>query len=216
VSNGEPLVTVLCATRNAREVVRLTLASLHRYMPEPATVLVADNGSTDGTLQDLRALPWLTVFSVEDRQTTSTAHGPALDWLAARVRTRYFLTLDSDVEFLAPGWLGYMLELAETQDLTALGVYEPGVARVRERLAPFVLLMRAAEFRKLYVSFQPFIRIDDAEEAQRWLARRPRVDRDYNLDADEAASYHTAAVYPTGGATVRTFTEHRRSLGGLA
>ena len=29
---------------------------------------------------------------------------------------------------------------------------------------------------------------------------RPGVDRDYNLDADEAASYHTAAFYPTGGA----------------
>jgi hypothetical protein len=104
------------------------------------------------------------------------------------------------VEFLAPGWLGDMLELAETRDLTALGVYEPGVAGVRERLAPFLLLTRRAEFRKLDVSFQPFIRIDDAEEAQRWLARPPGLDRDYNLDANEAASYPTAAFYPTGAA----------------
>src|SRR5688572_29089417 len=69
----QPRVTVICATRNAREAVRLTLSSFRRYTPEPCVVLVADNGSTDGTLDDLRAIPWLTVFSLEERRALMRA-----------------------------------------------------------------------------------------------------------------------------------------------
>jgi hypothetical protein len=63
----KPLVTVICATFNAREAVRLTFSSFRRYTPEPSIVVVADNGSIDGTLDDLRSIPWLTVISWEER-----------------------------------------------------------------------------------------------------------------------------------------------------
>ncbi|MGW6978368.1 glycosyltransferase family 2 protein [Streptomyces sp. NPDC054932] len=61
-------MTVIGATRNARLATRLTYASFHRHTLEPVRVLVADNGSTDGTLDDLRRLGWLTVFSLDERK----------------------------------------------------------------------------------------------------------------------------------------------------
>lgn len=190
-------VTVVCATRNALDAVRLTFSSFRRYTPEPCVVLVADNGSTDGTLEYLRSLRWLTVFPLEQRVGDGpgqpTGHGPTLDWLAARVETEWFLTLDSDVEFLHPNWLSRMLELAEGEDLVALGELEPAVVNYRARLAPYVLLLRTAAFASLATSFQGFTRFEDPEEARRFVERGQM----YRIDASELAEYPGATLYPT-------------------
>lgn len=63
----DPRVTVVCATRNARPAVALTFASLRRYNPGAWRIFVADNGSTDGTLEDLRALDGVDVVSLPQR-----------------------------------------------------------------------------------------------------------------------------------------------------
>ncbi len=199
-----PAVTVLCATLNARAAVRLTLASFRRYTPEPCRVWVADNGSTDGTLDDLLEMSWLSVIPLTVRRALApaaagapdaeiTSHGATLDWLAVRVRTPFFLTLDSDVEFLEAGWLTDMLDLMAGEDLDALGVYEPGFRGYRPRLAPYVLLLRTATFHAVRASFLPFVRIEDAEEARRWQARP----RGFQVQFEEIAAYRTAAFYPT-------------------
>ena len=101
------------------------------------------------------------------------SHGAALDWLVTKVRTPFFLTLDSDVEFLATGWLTEMLNLMEQMALVALGEYEPGQGGYRERLAPYILLLRTAFIRALCTSFRGFVRIEDPAEAQRWQALSP-------------------------------------------
>jgi glycosyltransferase involved in cell wall biosynthesis len=214
--SAAPLVTVLCATLNAREAVRLTFASFHRFTPEPCRVLVADNGSIDGTLADLQALPWLTVIPLEERRAAAerdgldpagpdfTEHGATLDWLAAHVETPYFLTLDADVEFLAPGWLSAMLDLAQRERLDALGLYEPGIGSYRPRLAPYVLLFATATFRSLATSFRGYTRIDDPEEARRWRSRP----RSQELSPEEAATYRTAAFYSTAAALFERLTHH--------
>jgi GT2 family glycosyltransferase len=212
----QPQTTVICATRNAREAVRLTLSSFRRYTPEPCTVLVADNDSTDGTLDDLRATPWLTVFSLQERQSQTctkagksvanfTGHGAALDWLAARVATPYFLTLDSDVEFFGPGWLSEMLACVEARGLVAIGEYEPGRVGYRPRLAPHLLLLRTDAFRALRVSFQSFEYVEDPSEVQRWCARPAS----FFVDPRELASYRTVALYATGAALFERLVQTR-------
>ena len=239
--NAHAEVTVICATRNAREAVRLTFSSFHRYTPERCTVLVADNGSTDGALDVLRRFPWIKVFSLRERralvraqsmqshqaiaalnarldrsvgslpgterallisalttqvheldilpesngQGASTGHGVTLDWLAEKVTTPFLLTLDSDVEFLATGWLREMLNLLKRASLTALGEYEPGVCGYRSRLAPHLLLLRTSALHTHHWSFRGFVSIEDPDEAKRWRARP----KSPNLDAEEAATH---------------------------
>ena len=50
-------VTVVCATYNAAPAVSLTFASFFRNHPGDRRVFVADNGSTDGALEELRRWP---------------------------------------------------------------------------------------------------------------------------------------------------------------
>lgn len=110
-----------------------------------------------------------------------------------RVRTPSFLTLDSDVEFLVSGWLTDMLDLMVGEGLDALGVHEPGFQGYRPRLAPYVLLLRTTTFQALGASFQPFVRVADAEEARRWQA----WPCGFRVEFEEIASYRTEAFYPT-------------------
>jgi hypothetical protein len=66
--NVRPLpVTIVCATRNACDAVRLTVRSLLRHTPPVARILVADNGSTDGTLEWLRAVDGIEVVALDKR-----------------------------------------------------------------------------------------------------------------------------------------------------
>jgi hypothetical protein len=241
--NGRPLVTVIGATRNVRAVTHLTYASFRRFTPEPVVVLVADNGSTDGTLEDMRLLNWLRVYSLADRRLDMEAkaerarillkrvddalddlsasiseperhilqkmrrkanvvvptleemrhHAPALNWLASHVETRYFLLLDSDVEFLQPGWLSELIAIAEQEDLGAIGEYEPGQYPCMPRLATYLLLIRTDTFRSLKTSFSSELRFSDDHERQRWYSQQ----HDDVLAASAFDGYSSAAFYDT-------------------
>lgn len=209
-------VTIICATMGACEAVQLTFYSLRRYTPEPHKILVADNSSTDGTLEFLRSLPWVTVFSIEQRlaiygrengesvawanlqkeenpndlvtcapvstnvpiqelapdsDTFLMGHGQTLDWLTARVDTPFFLTLDSDVEFLDRGWLSEMLELMKRETVDVIGQLELGNDVCQPRLTPDLMLIRTAAFRELSTSLAAFTWLENAEEALRWSAQ---------------------------------------------
>lgn len=64
-----PQLTVVCATRNARAAVRLTFASYFRYNLLDAPIFVADNGSTDGTLEELRSWSQIQLVTLVQRRT---------------------------------------------------------------------------------------------------------------------------------------------------
>ena len=186
-------VTILCATRNGADVVRLTLSSLRRSTPEAYRILVADNGSTDGTRDYLASLNWIEVFHRDPRRVL-TSHGATLDWLARKVRTRYFLTLDSDVVFLRRGWLSDLCEELEKHSAAAVGEFEPGIAGYRPRLAPYVLLFDTKRFRALHCSFRSCVLMSNSADVRRWRRRRPSE----NLDLAELCAYPSGAFYSTG------------------
>lgn len=194
-SNGvsSPDTTIVCATRNGGDAVRLTLSSLRRFTPEACRILVADNGSTDGTREYLAGLAWIELFRRDPRRTLAS-HGATLDWLARKVTTRYFLTLDSDVVFLRRGWLSDLREAMEKRGAAAVGEFEPGVAGYRPRLAPYVLLLDTERFRSLHCSFRSRVLMSDPAELRRWRRRAPGE----NLEFAELRTYRSGAFYSTG------------------
>jgi glycosyltransferase involved in cell wall biosynthesis len=186
-------VTIVCATLNGRDAVRLTLSSLRRFTPERYRILVADNGSTDGTLEYLGSLDWTALFR-RRRPPKPISHGATLDWLVQKVHTRYFLTLDSDVAFVRSDWLGEMRYALEAGKAAAVGEFEPGIGAYRPRLAPYVLLFDTERFRALKSSFESCVTFHDPAEARRW---RRRSNTEY-LSVTELESYRSAAFYSTG------------------
>lgn len=210
----QPAVTIICATMNANEAVRLTLRSLCRYYPpQSVRICIADNGSTDGTWEELQNFPHIKCFSIEERARRmglqeqlplpERLHGATLDWLISQVDTPYFLTLDSDVELVAGGIIERMLGFMRKFDLIALGEFERGLGSYKPRLAPHFLMVDTARFHGLPASFRSFVRVEDEEEAARWRARTT----DFCLDKETLDSFLTARFYPTGAALLERILE---------
>jgi hypothetical protein len=167
-------------------------------------MLVADNGSTDGTLEYLSSLDWIELFT-RGSGRTAMSHGAALDWLAQNVVTRYFLTLDSDVVFLRRGWLSDLLEIRRQADAVAVGEYEPGFGAYRPRLAPYLLLLDTERFRAVSISFEPCAVIRDPAEARRWRSRGNTEHMSYS----ELRRYRSATFYSTGAMLFEGIVETR-------
>jgi glycosyltransferase involved in cell wall biosynthesis len=181
--------------------VRLTFETLRECTPEPVSVLVADNGSTDGTFEYLSTLDWLDVVPLDHRRAERNAppdvsmHGPTLDWLVKQVETPYVVTMDSDVEFYEPGWLTALLRCtAADPNLAAVGELEPGIGGYAPRLAPYLLLLRAEVPAQLNVAFRGFSNTSDPDEVRRLQAIGPR----WRLDESELLDFPNLRVYSTG------------------
>ena len=164
-------VTIVCATRNGGDAVRLTFESLRRTTVAPLRVLVADNGSVDGTREMLGGLDWIELHRRRPGRH-APGHGATLDWLVRKVTTRLVLTLDSDVVFLRRGWLEELRAALDRSGAIAVGELEPAVGGYRARLSPALLLLDTERLRALRCSFRSYVRIDDPDEALRWR-RRP-------------------------------------------
>ncbi len=193
--------------------MRLTFETLRECTPESVEVLVADNGSTDGTLEYLSRLDWLDVVPLDRRRAERHApadlsmHGATLDWLVKQVRTPYVVTMDSDVEFYDPGWLTALTSCATSEmNLVAVGEFEPGVAGYAPRLAPHLMLMRTAVPAQLNVSFRGFSHASDPDEVKRLQAIGPR----WRMHESELRQFQSLKVYSTGAALFRAL--QRRGL----
>ncbi len=187
-------VTIVCATRNGGDAVRLTFESLRRTTVAPLRVLVADNGSVDGTREMLGGLDWIELHRRRPGRH-APGHGATLDWLVRKVTTRLVLTLDSDVVFLRRGWLEELCAALDRSGAIAVGELEPAVGGYRARLSPALLLLDTERLRALRCSFRSYVRIDDPDEALRWRRRPASGER---VRQGELATYRSAAFYTTG------------------
>lgn len=102
-----PLVSIILATHNRRDVVLDTLANVRDcgLAPNSYEILVVDNASTDGTREALAAQPDVRLMPLDENRG-ACAKGLALE----RARGAYTLFLDDD-SFPRPGCLERMIQL---------------------------------------------------------------------------------------------------------
>ena len=101
-------ISVIILNWNGAEMMRRFLPSVVEHSPE-AAVIVADNGSTDNSLEMLREeFPSVEVMAFDRNYGFAEGYNKAL----AQVETPYTLLLNSDVE-VTPGWLTPLLEFME-------------------------------------------------------------------------------------------------------
>jgi hypothetical protein len=196
-------VGAVCATRNGRDVVALFLATFVRHHPG-RRLLVADNDSTDGTLDLLASARFVDLVTSDERllsnsgaaRAYSLGHGPTLDWLldrAAAAGHAWAVTLDSDIEFSEPV-IGPLVEAAARAGVVAMGEDEPAWGPMAARLAPHVLAVHVPTWARISASFHAVETLADPTEAARWRARPPTI----GFGPVEAAAYPTLRVFDVG------------------
>ena len=109
-------VAVVILNWNGREHLRRFLPSVVRHTTEPyARVVVADNGSSDGSADMLRSsFPEVEVVELDRNYGFAGGYNRALE----RVEADFFLLLNSDVE-VTPGWLSPLVERIVSDELIA-------------------------------------------------------------------------------------------------
>jgi GT2 family glycosyltransferase len=115
-----PEVSVVMVTYNAWEWTERALAALLEHTDPGYELIVADNASSDGTLEGLAAVEGITVL----RNPVNLGFGPAVNRAAMHARAPRLLLLNTDA-LVHPGWL---------PALTAVLESSPDVAAVAPRL----------------------------------------------------------------------------------
>lgn len=157
-------VAVFVASFNTREATELCIRSMRRYADYPFELTVGDSGSADGSLELLEEFEergWLRL----ERSPGPRRHAQWLDGWLGSCRADLAVFVDSDVEFLRPGWLRTLVEHAERRGAALVcaeflaesrDFIEPvGGQRVRlaGRPAPWLLLLEPGRLRPLGVGF---------------------------------------------------------------
>ena len=94
---------------NGEKMLRQYLSSVLQYSCDEATVYVADNASTDGSLAMLRAhFPQVKLIELEKNWGFAEGYNKALH----QIEAEYYLLLNSDIE-VTHHWLTPMVELME-------------------------------------------------------------------------------------------------------
>ena len=110
-----PKIAVVILNWNGKEMMRRFLPSVVNYSKDAAEVIVADNGSTDGSLEMLEAeFPTVRRLPLSKNYGFAQGYNEALRGLKAD----YYLLLNSDVE-VTPDWLAPLLSYMEEHPETA-------------------------------------------------------------------------------------------------
>jgi len=115
-----PSVSFVILNRDGVDHLRRLLPAIAAMTYRTFDVIVVDNGSADGSIDELGAwaerLP-LTVIRNAENRSFSDANNQA----AAVATGSLLLFLNNDIEPVGPGWLGHLVDTLEAQGAAAVG-----------------------------------------------------------------------------------------------
>ena len=111
----EPLVSILVANWNGKELLRTCLASLRRKTRySNYNVIVIDNGSSDGSVQFVEEnYPWVDLLILGRNYGFAVGNNRGMKYAIEKYEPRYILLLNSDTEIVQEDWLR-LVEIAES------------------------------------------------------------------------------------------------------
>lgn len=122
-----PTVAVVILNWNGRKFLEQFLPSVTASGYQPCTIYVADNASTDDSLDYLKAnWPQVKIISLPENYGFTKGYNEAL----RQVQADYYVLLNSDVEVEA-GWLEPMVRLLESDH--TIGACQPRIRSYHQR-----------------------------------------------------------------------------------
>jgi glycosyltransferase involved in cell wall biosynthesis len=167
-------LSVLIANHNTSGFLDVSLRALEALTHRPFVVLVNDDGSDPADVERLELLARrhdsVRVFHRPAEGGGSQAHGEALDFLTAKVRTPWTAVLDADCTPLLQGWDEYLIgELDGTTKVvgSALGEGWSG-NKPTDFPLPFLALFETDTYRELGISALPADRSKGQDTCWEW------------------------------------------------
>lgn len=110
--NESPHVTIAIVNWNGKSLLRTCLETLSTYTEYSSyTVVVVDNGSTDGSVQMLsEEFPHVDIIENSTNRGFATANNQVFEQFP---KTDYYLLLNNDIEITSSGWLQRFVDVAE-------------------------------------------------------------------------------------------------------
>lgn len=108
---GKALVSIIILNYNTLEVLKPCVASVSKKTVHPYELMVADNGSRDGSIQWAKKNKEIHVV-VENRANLGWTKGN--NWGIRFAKGNYFLLLNSDTVVKTRGWLRMMVNIAKS------------------------------------------------------------------------------------------------------
>jgi glycosyltransferase involved in cell wall biosynthesis len=110
-----PEVTIGFVSFNTWNLTKLCLDSISKFTATPHNLIIADNGSTDGSREELKQIEetgrlMLLELEQDKNEFGSIGHARALDIIMEFVTTRYTLIFDSDCIALKHDWIKDLLK----------------------------------------------------------------------------------------------------------
>lgn len=183
-----PGATVLIVNWNSLPYLTATVGAVRRLSPVDISILVVDNGSSDGSREYLRSLGGVTTVFLP----TNVGHGAALDIGAALVDTEHLVVLDVDAFPIVEGWL------SEPMAALASGAQVAGAHLYRNFIHPCWLVMPTRLVRELELTFRPI-------GHKRGRFRRAP----FYMDTGEALS-HRLIIHHGGGSAIHRIAATQR------
>ena len=122
-------VAIVILNWNGSKMLSTYLSSVMQYSQEEATVYVADNASTDDSLEMLKEMfPTVRLIALDKNWGFAEGYNQAL----RQIEAEYYLLLNSDIE-VSPNWLTPMIELLDNHpDVAAC---QPKLLSIHDRQA---------------------------------------------------------------------------------
>lgn len=105
-----PAVTIVVVSWNGKHLLQECLPSIQRQTFTDFEIIVVDNGSTDGSIEFLRAFPSVQVIALPENQGFAGPNNLAFE----RAKGSWIATINNDLT-LSPDWLQILVDALEKE-----------------------------------------------------------------------------------------------------